>query len=190
MTRVHYFLICALALLAAGSAVAFFRWRPSPQGDDGVITTSGAVVDARVLPGPTPLPDYVEAPNLVSQRIGRLRLYVAVPNEIALYQAGSNLPLATVPIRVVLENETYKELDATKDFAGGLFVVTVTREDGAAQIFNSEQTSEGLTHWGPAERKSFVLEWPIQDAVAGHYVISVTPGFGERTPVRIRTVFK
>lgn len=189
MSKRAYILIFFLAGLSAIGASVYFYSNGQVNGPTPVQPTE---ISAANAVGPTPLPEYFEAPDLASRRIGPLRLYVVVENQIPIQKGQEKLD--RIPIRIALENETYRKLDLLQDIAPGneLFKVTVVRgEDGSQEeVFTSQQPASEISGWEPAERKTFIIDWPIKEPIPGSYLISVTPGFGSRDTVRIRTVFK
>jgi hypothetical protein len=207
LTRRPLYALAALLAVAAG--VAFYSWRRGPSGvttpptnaDVAAATTPGVViVDA------TPLPAAFESPGLVSRRLGPLRLYVSVAPEVALTKTadlgkmgtgnvGGSQPegerLASVPIRVVLENDSYREVDARRDLSldgEELFQVSVSGADSG--VVFSESRSAEETVWEPAERKTFDVAWRPGGAPPGEYVVAVKLAFGGPGEVKIRTRLK
>lgn len=157
-----------------------------------------AQVTATAPGGPTPLPDSFESAGLVMHRDGALRIYVAVPREIILVSQAGGGPgqpgkLASIPISVILENDTYRKLDAIGDLSltDELFTLTIIRDgsDGR-EIFSHRELRSGLSGWQPAERKTFKVSWPAATVGPGVFVVSVRPAYGKQTQVQIRTSLK
>ena len=178
-------------VLLAGVVAAFVYFRRAPARTEQEATALAAGENA--IPGPSPLANVFEAPGIVSKRLGSLRLYVSVQSEIPIRKTSPDQSqdqmLERVPIRVVLENETYKPL-TMRDVTSNAEVFTVKVMKDGSEIFSAHQLSSEITEWKPAERKNFTIEWPLQEAVAGNYLITVTTGFGDRDTVQIRTSLK
>jgi hypothetical protein len=196
MTIRRLVIVCCVGLLAIAGAIVIYRSRD--RSEESTQPPALAANDLSV-PGPARLPDYLEAPGVVSKRFGSLRLYVAVQSEIPILktaagQAPEGEVLDRVPIRIVLENETYHPLNMTRDVKAGedLFTVAVRRVDSGAEreVFATRQSSLEASDWTPAERKTFTIDWPLQEAIAGNYLILVTPGFDDRSTIQIRTTLK
>ena len=190
-------LLAVLAVLAVSAAAAalYYARRPTLTGAqrqaDGAssgqtVTSSGlVVVDA------TPLPATFEKPGLVSRRFGVMRVYVSAAPEIPIRSGTQGAPLAIVPILVVLENDSYRELDARSDLGldgSALFSVEV-RDPSAAVVFRESRPVQDVV-WGPAERKTFDVRWPPSPPTPGQYVISVKPAFGNAGELQLRTRLK
>ena len=191
-----------LVVLVAGiAAAAVFIYYRSHRGE---IFTSGekpTPLPVSTVPGgPTPLPDYFESPGLVSRRAAPLRLYVAVASEIPLQKrvsGNTQAPgeiLASVPILVVLENDTYKKVNFDSELAPAgedLFTLAITPVDpGAQEIFTYTEPRAELSEWQPAERKTFTVSWPTSGVAPGTYLVSVKPVFGKQETLRIRTTLR
>ncbi len=149
--------------------------------------------------GPTPLPDSFESPGLVSRRDGPLRIYVAVPREVALSKRDGEdtsqpeQTLQSVPIVVVIENDSYKKLDAAADLSVGeeLFTLIITRDGPqGVEVFSHREPRAEVSAWQPAERKTFTVSWPSASLSPGEYLVSVRPAFGTKETVRIRTTIR
>ncbi|MBC8029773.1 MAG: hypothetical protein H7Z16_06650 [Pyrinomonadaceae bacterium] len=193
MSRRTAVVVLLVGGLAAAGGFIFYRSRAVTVAPPVEVSTQ----PTEVLPGgPTPLPDSFESPGLVSRREGPLRIYVALPREISLSRHGENSgqqdqTLASVPIVVVLENDTYKKVDAAGDLSltgDALFTLTITRDapDGPEVFSHSEPRAEVST-WQPAERKTFTASWPAASISPGAYLVSVRPAFGTRQTLQIRT---
>jgi len=193
MTR-RYLLSGAVILVV--SVIGFTVYRSRRPVVTPVPSTSNNV--EKKLPGPAKLPDYFERPSVVSKRLGSIRLYVAVTSEIPVEktdaQSGSVTLLDRVPIRVVLENETYRALTLNEavNASENLFDVSVSKLESSAsrEVFIAHQSSSEVIGWEPAERKTFTIDWPLAEPMRGSYVVAVTPGFGDRSTVQIRTTLK
>lgn len=187
-------LLAALAALAVVGAAVYYARRPTgtntqSQADEAVgqtVTPSGLIiVDA------TPLPAAFEKAGLVSRRFGAMRVYVSAAPEIAIRDAAKGGTLDLVPILVVLENDSYRELDARRDLGldgAELFSVEV-RDPSGSVVFRDTRPAEDVV-WGPAERKTFKLSWPPLANAPGQYVIVLKPAFGKAGEVQLRTRLK
>jgi hypothetical protein len=180
--------LAAAAVAVAGAALYYAR-RPA-RGDvqgqtDGTAgqteTASGVIIiDA------TPLPATYEKPGLVSQRFGVMRIYVSAAPEVSLKGATQGSTLDVVPILVVLENDSYREADARRDLGldgAELFSVEIRDPSGAVVFSDSTPAEESV--WGPAERKTFNLNWHPTSLAPGQYVISLKPAFGDAGEVQL-----
>lgn len=193
MSRRFVATLATAAVVAAGGALYYAR-RPAGTGTQGqtdgatgqTVTSSGLIiVDA------TPLPATFEKPGLVSHRSGVMRVYVSVAPEIPIRSATQGGALDFVPILVVLENDSYREVDARRDLkldGAELFSIEI-RDPSAAIVFRDTQPAEDVV-WGPAERKSFNLRWLPSSSVLGQYVISVKPAFDGAGEMQLRTHLK
>ncbi|MEO8435852.1 MAG: hypothetical protein ABI596_13210 [Pyrinomonadaceae bacterium] len=191
-------LVVLVAGIAAAAGFVYYRSQP------GTISTSAPgpnqLPPSPVPGGPTPLPNFFESPGLVSRRAEPLRLYVAVAREISLRKQDSADPqspgktLASVPIVVVLENDTYKKVDFDSELAPAgedLFTLAVIRDgSNAEEVFAYREPRAGLSGWQPAERKTFTVSWPTSGAAAGNYLVSVKPVFGKQETLQIRTTLR
>lgn len=198
MSRRKALVVLLIGGLVAAGTFIFYRLRPvvvAPLEHLSIQPT------AAVVPGgPTPLPDSFEAAGLVSRRNGPLRIYVAVPREISLSRSSgaqsgqAEQTLASVPIAVVIENDSYKKVDTSGDLSlsgDALFTLTINRDgpDGP-EVFNHREPQADLTAWQPAERKTFTVSWPATSISPGDYVISLSPAFGTQPAVQIRTTIR
>lgn len=139
------------------------------------------------------LPDYLEKPGLASRKFGSLRVYVAVEREIEAKK--NNQYLGSVPIMVILENDSYKRLDPSNDLGltgNVLFNVRVTSERQGKKLvaLNQPQYRTELSGWEPAERKKFIVNWPISPKTSGDFTITVELAFGSRYKVETHTRIK
>jgi hypothetical protein len=199
--------VTLIVLLVTGIAAAagYIYYRSHPRAVSRSETGSTQTTQPSVPGGPTPLPDYFESPGLVSRRTEPLRLYVAVAREIPLNQIplsqqnsadppAAGQPLTSVPIVVVLENDTYKKVNFDSALAPAgedLFTLAVTR-DGAngEEVFSYREERAGLSGWEPAERKTFTVAWPTAGTGPGTYTVTVTPAFGKQEPLQIHTTLR
>jgi hypothetical protein len=183
--------------IATAAGVIFYRSHYGSSSPPKPIQTS----QSTPLPGgPTPLPDSFESPGLVSRRAEPLRLYVAVAREIPLSKQNSADPqssgqtLTSVPIVVVLENDTYKKVNFDSELAPAgedLFTLAVRRVGpNAEEVFTYREPRAELSGWQPAERKTFTVSWPAAQLTPGDYVVSVTPAFGKQEKVQIHTTLR
>jgi hypothetical protein len=188
-------LLAALAALVAAAAAALYYVR-LPTGDGARGQTGGAtgqVVTASglVIVDATPLPATYEKPGLASRRFGAMRVYVSAAPEIPVRGATQGGTLDAVPLLVVLENDSYREVDARRDLGldgAELFSIEV-RNPSSAVVFRVTQSAEDVV-WAPAERKTFNLRWPAYSPVPGQYVIALKPYFGDADEVRLRVSLK
>ena len=187
-------LLAALAVVAVGGAALYYVRRPAGGGTQGqpdaasgqTVTASGVViVDA------TPLPATYEKPGLVSRRFGAMRVYVSAAPEIAIKNAAQGGTLDVVPVLLVFENDSYRELDAKRDLGlegAELFRVEV-RDSSGSVVFSDSRPAEE-TVWGPAERKTFDVRWHPDSPAPGQYVISLKPAFADAEEVQLRIRLK
>jgi hypothetical protein len=190
MTKRH---LIVILLVSAGLVftVCCTKKPPPPPSDPIEVARS-----AQKLPGPAQLPDYLERRGMVSERLGSIRLYVLVSPEIQIQRTVEGqdriVILDRVPIRVVLENETYSPLSLQEAQISNaeLFSVTVTKTDSNEEVFTAHQLSAEVTGWTPAERKTFNIDWPLSSPTPGTYLITLTPSFGEKNALQIRTTLK
>ena len=198
MSRRTALVVSLIGVLAGVGAFIFYRSRTVVTLPEAI--TTQAAPTAPVSSGPTPLPDSFISPGLVSRRDGHLRIYVAAPPEISLSkdvaEGSGQTPqrLASIPIAVVLENDTYKKVDAANDLAlsgDALFTLTISREgpDGG-EVFSYSEPQAELNEWQPAERKTFTATWPATSLIPGVYLISLRPSFGAQETVQIRTTVR
>lgn len=192
MSRRTIAALAVVALAAAGATFYYLR-HPAPaetvRRDDGETTATPeggvVIVDA------TPLPDAFQSNGLASRRFGVMRVYVSAAPEIALRSESGDGVLQTVPVLVVLENDSYRALDARRDLGlvgPRLFEVEI-RGPSSEVVFRDYVPAEN-TVWEPAERKSFELRWRPESPAPGGYVISVKPAFGGAGDVQLRTRLK
>jgi len=194
--------VTLLVLLVGGIAVAagYIYYRTHRGAVSRSETAFTQTTQTPVPAGPTPLPDYFESPGLVSRRAEPLRLYVAVASQVPLNQKNSAEPqvagpkLTSVPIVVVLENDTYQKVNFDSALAPtgeDLFTLAVTREGANGEaVFNHHEPRAELIGWEPAERKTFTVAWPTADITPGTYIVTVTPAFSKQEPLKIRTTLK
>lgn len=186
--------LAALAVAASGAAIYYVR-RPAPQqtqptagGGPATPAPTVVIIDA------TPLPATFESKGLASRRFGVMRVYVTAAPEIALKGDSKSPPgatLSSVPILVVLENDSYREVDAKRDLGlrgDKLFSVGI-KGPLLEEVFRESRPAEDLL-WGPAERKSFELDWHPVSPTPGEYTISVKPSFGDAGEVQLRIRLK
>jgi hypothetical protein len=186
--------LAALAVAASGAAIYYVR-RPAPQQTQltaGVGQATPApnviIIDA------TPLPATFESKGLAGRRFGVMRVYVSAAPEIALKGESKSSPgatLSSVPILVVLENDSYREVDAKRDLGlrgNELFSVEI-KGPLLEGVFRESRPAED-TLWGPAERKSFELNWHPVSPTPGQYIISVKPSFGDAGEVQLSILLK
>ncbi len=197
MNRRTATVVLLIAVLAAVGGFIFYRYRSVVVV---VQPTESATEPVPIAPGgPTPLPDSFESAGLVSRRYGSLRIYLAVPREISLTRndregsGQTSKTLASIPIAVVIENDTYKKADLAADPSGDdLFTLTVSREgeEGAEVFSHREPRAPESSEWRPAERKTFTVSWPATNINPGVYSISLRPAFGTQETVQIRTAIR
>jgi hypothetical protein len=200
MSRRGTVTLILLLVVGIAAAGAYIYYRPHP----GYFVQTELKSNQRPLPpaagGPTPLPEFFESPGLVSRRAEPLRLYVAVAREIPLSNQDSADPqssgqtLTSVPIVVVLENDTYKKLNFDSELAPAgedLFTLAIRRDGPSAEeVFTYREPRAELSGWQPAERKTFTVSWPTAGAGPGDYLVSVTPAFGKQATLQIRTTLR
>lgn len=188
-----------IALVASAGGVAFYYSRqstPPPSTSPSTAGGQAGPASRAAAARETPLPDSLEKPGLVSRRFDPMRLYVSVAPEIALRRTSGGADsskdetLDIVPVLIVLENDSYQEVDARRDLKLGgeeLFNVSVTHSALGIVFRHKEPAAD--TVWGPAERKTFKVPWPA-DSLPGECVISVQLAFGGSEEVQIRTRLK
>ena len=193
MSRRFVATVAIVAVAAAGGALYYAR-RPAAtgtQGETGAATGQTVTSSGLIIVDATPLPATFAQPGLVSQRFGVMRVYVSAAPEIPLRSATQGGTLDLVPILVVLENDSYRELDARRDLGldgAELFSLEI-RDPSAAIVFRDTKPAEDVV-WGPAERKTFNLSWPPLSPAPGQYVISLKPAFDDAGEVQLRTRLK
>jgi len=166
------------------------------------------------------LPPVLQQPGLVSQCFGPLRVYLAVAPEVTLERKANDevrspvfgnrnsaVPSSEVvvkpatrewsvraeslPILVVLENDTYQSLRPEQlNWSGeDLCVVRVVRrqEGGGEEVYTQKVPLPERGEWWSAERRSVEVNWPLRDAGPGDYRVSVQLPFGEHPVVEIAT---
>ncbi|MCA1619109.1 MAG: hypothetical protein LC795_07325 [Acidobacteria bacterium] len=184
--------LVAAALTAAGATFYYLR-RPAPaiteRRDDGEITATPeagvVIVDA------TPLPDAFQSKGVASRRFGVMRVYVSAAPEIALRSETGDGVLQTVPVLIVLENDSYRALDARRDLGlDGQRLFDVEISGPSSEVVFQDYVPAENTVWEPAERKSFEVRWRPESPAPGEYVISVKPAFGGAGGVQLRTRLK
>lgn len=199
MSRRAAVTLIVLLVAAIAAAAGYIYYRSHPRIVSGPATETTQTIQASVPGGPTPLPEFFESPGLVSRRAEPLRLYVAVARAIALQQEpgdpqAAGQKLTSVPMVVVLENDTYQKVNFDSALAPAgedLFTLVVTREGAnSAEVFNYREPRAGLSGWEPAERKTFTVSWPTAATGPGTYMVTVTPAFGKQEPLKIRTTLK
>jgi hypothetical protein len=136
-----------------------------------------------------PLPLATERPGVVGRQIGLLRVTVAAAPEITLGVAPSGGEIESVPILVVLENDTYQPLaSASLGWVGKyLCSVRITRRADDTEVFQSDVPLPTRLDWLSAERRQFVVDWPVQDVPPGSYRISVQLGLPDQPVVEVAT---
>lgn len=182
-------LLAALAALAIAAALYYVRrpTRDGAQGQTGGATEQTVTAAGLVIVDATPLPATYEKPGLVSRRFGAMRVYVSAAPEISIKGATQDGTLDAVPLLVIFENDSYRELDARRDLGldgAELFSIEV-RDPSGAVVFRDTQPAEEAV-WGPAERKTFIRRWPPHAPVRGQYVISLKPYFSDADEVQLR----
>ncbi|MDX6612967.1 MAG: hypothetical protein QOD75_2153 [Blastocatellia bacterium] len=200
MSRRAAVTLIVLLVAALAAMAGYIYYRSHPGTVSGPATLTNQTIQPSVPGGPTPLPEFFESPGLVSRRAEPLRLYVAVARGIALNQQDPGDPqaagqkLTSIPIVVVLENDTYQKVNFDSALAPAgedLFTLVVTREGAnGAEVFTYREPRGELTGWEPAERKTFTVSWPTAATGPGTYLVTVTPAFGKQDPLKIRTTLK
>ncbi|MCA1632719.1 MAG: hypothetical protein LC802_03120 [Acidobacteria bacterium] len=191
--------LIALVVLAGGAAFYYFRHRTQQPLARPLAGREQDIQSSRVAAvRETPLPNLLQQPGLVSRRFAPMRLYVSVAPEIAIKRTDGGADsskdeiLDIVPILIVLENDSYQEVDARRDLkleGEELFNVFVTHSASGIVFRHSEPAVE--TVWGPAERKTFKVPWqPTIESLPGECVISMRLAFGGSDEVQIRTRLK
>ena len=137
------------------------------------------------------LPPSFDRPGVVSRRIGVMRVSLAVPPEIALASADEASDVA-VSLLLVLENDTYQPLPATRVgwLGAQLGTVRVTRiaeGEREADVFQTELPLPTRADWLSAERRTFTVDWPLHGATPGTYKIAVQLALSDQPVVEILT---
>ena len=166
------------------------------------------------------LPPVLRQPGLVSQCFGPLRVYLAVTPEVTLegkandevrspYFGNPNSAFPTsytvvkpatrewtvraesLPILVVLENDTYRPLRLEQlNWSGeNLCTVRVVRrqDSGDEEVYTQDVPLPARGDWWSAERRSVEVNWPLRDATPGDYQVSVKLPCKEQPVVEIAT---
>ena len=136
-----------------------------------------------------PLPLTFNHDGIAGQRIGPLRIYLAVPPEVQLEQRAR---AATVPILIVLENDTYQPLSSDNlDWRGpNLFSVRVVRlgEGQNEEVYRTEvPVPNGGFRLLSTERRSITINWPLENVAAGDYKVSIEFPVGKRPAMETGT---
>jgi len=138
------------------------------------------------------LPDVIEKEGVVGRRFGSLRVYLAVPPEVTIRADTVTVRAESVPILVVLENDTYSPLRLGKLDWGGINLcrihVTELRQDNRGEtIFAQDVPLPPHADWSSAERRSVEINWPLQGIAPGDYKITAEFPFGDHPILKIRT---
>jgi hypothetical protein len=143
------------------------------------------------------LPPALERPGVASRLIGVMRTYVAVAEEVRLEPSadGPAIRVASLPILIVLENETYRPLTvaAVGWIGNSLCTVRVSRmpdAGGEVEVYQAEVPLPARADWLSAERRSFSVDWPLTDRgsfPSGNYKVSVRLALPEEPAVEIYT---
>jgi hypothetical protein len=149
-----------------------------------------AIVTGRILSPST------EEPGVTSRLIGLLRTYVAVAEEVRL-DFSADAPgarVASLPILIVFENETYRPLPAADvGWVGkSLCTVRVARmpdAGGEIEVFQTEVPLPTRADFLSAERRSVSVDWPLRDGevASGRYKVSVRLALPDEPAVEIYT---
>ncbi len=141
-----------------------------------------------------PLAPAFDRPGVAARQTGLLRIYVSVTPEVVFDSTQDAMPrqLASVPILITLENDTYQPLAGrTIGWLGTqLCSVRVTRTSDAArdiEVFQTDLPLPARADWLSAERRSFTVDWPVRDAAPGAYRISVQLALPDQPLVEIGT---
>ncbi len=141
-----------------------------------------------------PLASSFDRPGVAGRQTGLLRIDVAVTPEAALgtTEGGAARRLATVPVLVTIENDTYQPLaGSTIGWLGAqMCSVRVTRTSDDArdvEVFQADLPLPARADWLSAERRSFTVDWPVRDAPPGTYRISVQLALPDQPLVEIAT---
>jgi hypothetical protein len=170
-----------ISVLLGMAAVALaVRYR----GEKPPTAHSPALAPAPVVETGRPLPPSFVRPGMVSRLVGVMRTYVAMAEEISFdpspYESGDRA--VSIPILIVLENETYRPLMAADmGWIGkslcSVRVVRVSDNGGEVEVFQTEVPLPPRADWLSAERRSVTVDWPLRDSasevVAGRYRVSV-----------------
>jgi hypothetical protein len=156
MSRSVLAALTALVVLAGGAGFYYFRHRTPPTSDTQSTVVGQDKPGSRVAAvRETPLPDSLEQPGMVSRRFDPMRLYVSVAPEIAIKRTGGGADsskdeiLDIVPVLIVLENDSYQEVDARRGLkpeGEELFNVSVTHSALGIVFRHSEPAAD--TVWG------------------------------------------
>jgi len=166
------------------------------------------------------LPPVLQQPGLVSRCFGPLRVYLAVAPEVTLEtkandevrspvfgNPNSAFPTSSVvvkpatrewsvraeslPILIVLENDTYQPLRLEQlNWSGkDLYTVRVVRrqDSGDEEVYTQDVPLPERGDWWSAERRCVEVNWPLRDAPPGDYRVFVKLSFGEHPTVEIAT---
>jgi len=141
-----------------------------------------------------PLAPAFDQPGVAGRQTGLLRIYIAVTPEAALGTAevGAARRLASLPILITLENDTYQPLagHAIGWLGAQLCSVRVTRASENArdvEVFQTDLPLPARADWLSAERRSFTVDWPVRDATPGSYRISVQLALPDQPLVEVGT---
>lgn len=158
----------------------------------------------RVVAPPTPaaptsriLSPSTAQPGVASRLVGLMRTYVAIPEEVRIDPADATAErVVSIPIHIVIENESYRPLPAADAgwIGNSLCIVQIMRvpERGReVEVFQSEVALPSRVDWLSAERRSFSVDWPMQNgsevASAGLYRISIRLALPDEPAVEIYT---
>lgn len=139
-----------------------------------------------------PLAPSFDQPGVAGRQTGLLRIYVSVTPEAALEssESGAARRLASVPILITLENDTYQPLaGAALGWLGAqLCSVRVMRASTDArdvEVFQMDLPLPARADWLSAERRSFTVDWPVREATPGTYRIAVQLALPDQALVEI-----
>ena len=141
-----------------------------------------------------PLAPSFDRPGVAGRQTGLLRIYVAVTPEAALETAeGATVRrLASVPILVTIENDTYQPLaGAAIGWVGAqMCSVRVTRaadDTREVEVLQTDLPLPARADWLSAERRNFTVDWPVRDTTPGTYRISVQLALPDQPLVEVST---
>ena len=180
-------LIVLVSLFAVALAVRSRRAADSA-------AASAATVPAITAPDiGRPLPPSFDRPGVVSRQIGLMRVYLSVVPEVTVETVFEGAATGTtVPILLVLENDTYQPLagSAIGWLGGQLGTLSVFRVGVGGrdeEVFQAEVSLPARADWLSAERRNFTVDWPLRAGAPGHYRVTVQLAFPDQPMLEIAT---
>jgi hypothetical protein len=184
--------IVAVLLGVVAVAIAVRRHPEKPAPAPQVVTPPAPATPTNRILSPS-----TEQPGVVSRLIGLTRTYVALPEEVRLEPVDATAQrVVSVPIHIVIENESYRPLPAADAgwLGNSLCTVRVMRvpERGSeVEVFQREVPLPSRADWLSAERRSFSVDWPMQNGTenvsAGLYRVTIRLALPDEPAVEIYT---